>query len=32
MKEGIHPEYKVIDAECACGAKFRVGTTKKLIS
>ncbi|MGI6594900.1 MAG: 50S ribosomal protein L31 [Christensenellales bacterium] len=32
MKEGIHPDYKVVDAECACGAKFRVGTTKKVDS
>lgn len=30
MKEKIHPQYKVIDAECACGAKFRVGTTKNI--
>ena len=30
MKKGIHPEYRVIDAECACGAKFVVGTTRNL--
>ncbi len=30
MKEKIHPNYNVIDAVCACGAKFKVGTTKKV--
>lgn len=29
MKEKIHPDYKVVDVTCACGAKFQVGTTKK---
>lgn len=32
MKEGIHPDYKVVPAECACGSKFRIGTTKKVDS
>lgn len=29
MKEKIHPNYRVVDVTCACGAKFRTGTTKK---
>lgn len=29
MKEKIHPNYKIVDVSCACGAKFQVGTTKK---
>lgn len=28
MKEKIHPNYKIVDVACACGAKFQVGTTK----
>lgn len=28
MQEKIHPEYKIVDVTCACGAKFKVGTTK----
>lgn len=30
MKEKIHPNYKVVDVTCACGAKFKVGTTKNV--
>jgi large subunit ribosomal protein L31 len=29
MKENIHPNYKVVDAVCACGAQYKIGTTKK---
>lgn len=29
MKDKIHPDYRIVDVTCACGAKFRVGTTKK---
>lgn len=28
MKEKIHPNYHTVDVVCACGAKFRAGTTK----
>ena len=30
MKESIHPAYKIVDVTCACGAKFRIGTTKNV--
>ena len=29
MKKKIHPSYKIVDVTCACGAKFKIGTTKK---
>ena len=29
MKKGIHPDYHEVTVECACGAKFVTGTTKK---
>lgn len=29
MKEKIHPNYKIVDVACACGATFKTGTTKK---
>lgn len=29
MKKDIHPEYHEATYECACGAKFVFGTTKK---
>lgn len=29
MKENIHPDYHEVIAECACGAKFATGSTKK---
>ncbi len=28
MKANIHPEYKIVTVQCACGAKFLTGTTK----
>ncbi len=28
MKEGIHPNYAVTTATCACGHSFNVGSTK----
>lgn len=28
MKANIHPEYKIVTVQCACGANFRTGTTK----
>lgn len=27
MKEGIHPEYKVVNVTCACGNKFQTRST-----
>lgn len=27
MKDGIHPEYKMITARCACGNEFETGST-----
>ena len=32
MKEKIHPSYKIVDVTCACGATFKVGTTKNVDS
>lgn len=29
MKSKVHPEYYMADAICACGNKFKVGSTKK---
>ena len=31
MKEGIHPEYQVTTATCACGKVFEVGSVRKEI-
>ena len=28
MKENIHPKYKIVKVQCACGATFETGTTK----
>ena len=28
MQANIHPEYKIVKVQCACGASFRTGTTK----
>ena len=28
MKKDIHPKYHEAEFECACGAKFKCGTTK----
>ncbi|NCA92014.1 50S ribosomal protein L31 [bacterium] len=32
MKENIHPNYKIVDVTCACGATYQIGTTKKVDS
>ena len=29
MKPEIHPDYKEVTIECACGATFKSGSTKK---
>lgn len=29
MKSGIHPEYNVVTAKCACGAEFTTHSTTK---
>ena len=29
MKQGIHPEYHEVKVQCACGASFMSGSTKK---
>lgn len=31
MKKGIHPEYYLATARCACGNEFQVGSTQKEI-
>lgn len=31
MKEGIHPEYKMTTASCACGNVINVGSTRDAI-
>lgn len=28
MKENIHPNYRISEIVCACGAHFQTGTTK----
>lgn len=30
MKEEIQPKYNIVECQCACGATFKVGTTKKV--
>lgn len=30
MKEKIHPDYRIVEVNCGCGAKFNVGTTKNV--
>lgn len=30
MKQNIHPNYKIVECTCGCGAVFNVGTTKKV--
>ncbi len=32
MKEGIHPEYNVVQVTCACGNKFQTRSTQKELS
>ena len=29
MKSGIHPEFKQTKVSCACGAEFKVGSTRE---
>ena len=29
MKKDIHPEYNEAEVKCACGNKFKLGTTQK---
>ncbi|MBO5889064.1 MAG: 50S ribosomal protein L31 [Clostridia bacterium] len=29
MQANIHPEYNIVKVQCACGATFNTGTTKK---
>jgi len=29
MKDGIHPEYQVVTATCACGNSFQTRSTRK---
>jgi large subunit ribosomal protein L31 len=29
MKEGIHPKYEVVTAQCACGNSFQTRSTRK---
>ena len=28
MRENIHPDYKLVTVQCACGTTFRTGSTK----
>lgn len=28
MQKDIQPKYQIVDVTCACGAKFKIGTTK----
>ena len=30
MRENIHPDYKLVTVQCACGASFQTGTTKNV--
>lgn len=30
MKPEIHPNYKVVTVQCACGESFQTGTTKNV--
>ena len=30
MKPDIHPKYKVVTVQCACGETFQTGTTKNV--
>ena len=31
MKKGIHPDYYEVEVICACGNRFKTGSTKKEI-
>ena len=30
MKADIHPNYKIVSVQCACGETFQTGTTKNV--
>ena len=30
MKAEIHPQYKIVTVQCACGETFQTGTTKNV--
>ena len=30
MKADIHPKYKIVTVQCACGETFQTGTTKNV--
>ena len=30
MRENIHPDYKLVTVQCACGSTFQTGTTKNV--
>ncbi len=30
MKAEIHPKYKIVTVQCACGETFETGTTKSV--
>ncbi len=30
MKPEIHPDYKIVTVQCACGETFQTGTTKNV--
>ena len=30
MKADIHPNYKIVTVQCACGVTFQTGTTKNV--
>ncbi len=32
MKDGIHPEYQVVNVSCACGNKFETRSTKATLA
>ena len=31
MKKDIHPKYGMVEASCACGATFEIGSTKETV-
>ncbi len=31
MKEGIHPEFNKVTAQCVCGAKYEIYSTQKQV-
>ena len=32
MQKDVQPKYQIVDVTCACGAKFKIGTTKPVDS